>query len=60
MGKQMNKIDYLKEQHKKIHERIEALEAEKAPEKYITDLKKQKLSIKDQISRYDNKTNISI
>lgn len=60
MDVQMNRRDYLKKKHKELHDKIEVLEAEKAPEKYITDLKKQKLQIKTELHNYDNKTNIHI
>jgi len=60
MEAQMNRHDYLKIKHKELHDKIEALEAEKAPEKYIIDLKKQKLQVKTELNSYDNKTNIHI
>ena len=60
MDVQMDRHDYLKLKHKELHEKIEALEAEKAPEKYIIGLKKQKLQVKTELLSYDNKTNISI
>ena len=60
MEAQMNRHDFLKIKHKELHDKIEALEAEKAPEKYITDLKKQKLQVKTELNSYDNKTNIHI
>jgi len=34
-----------------LHNRIEVLEAEKAPEKYIKPLKVEKLMIKDEIEK---------
>lgn len=46
-----NRLDSLERKHKDLHTRIDALEAEKAPEKYITSLKKEKLALKDEIER---------
>jgi len=60
MDVQMDRHDYLKLKHKELHEKIEVLEAEKAPEKYIIGLKKQKLQVKTELLSYDNKTNIHI
>lgn len=45
------RIESLQRKHKSIHERIEALEAERCPEQYVKPLKKEKLSIKDEIER---------
>ena len=45
------RIEALERKHKDLHSRVEALEAERAPEKYITNLKKEKLEIKDEIQR---------
>lgn len=39
----------LQRKHQDIHSRIEALQAEKAPDKYIRPLKIEKLSLKDEI-----------
>lgn len=44
------RIDALERQHKELHSRIEALEAEKAPDQYVTTLKKQKLAIRDELA----------
>lgn len=41
----------LERKHMDLHTRIEALQAEKAPDKYIVPLKKEKLTIKDEIER---------
>jgi hypothetical protein len=46
----MTRLKYLREQHKKIHDIVESLEAEKAPEKTILRQKKAKLSVKDEIA----------
>ena len=45
------RLESLQRKHKDIHKRIEALEAERCPEQYIKPLKKEKLSIKDEIER---------
>ena len=41
----------LKQRHKDLHKKIEVLEAEKAPDKIITNYKKKKLALKDEISK---------
>jgi len=43
------RLESLERQHKQIHAQIDALEAEKAPDKYITPLKVKKLKLKDEI-----------
>lgn len=45
------RIEVLNRKHKDLHDRIEALKAERAPEKYITNLKKEKLEIKDELQK---------
>lgn len=45
----VDRLASLQRKHSDIHERIEALYAEKAPEKYIKPLKVEKLSLKDEI-----------
>ena len=47
-------IEALTRKHKDLHKRIEALEAEHAPEKYINPLKKEKLKLKDEIAKFKN------
>ena len=49
MGTLENRLASLKAKHKDLDNRIEALYAEKAPEAYITRLKKEKLALKDEI-----------
>lgn len=46
-----DRLASLEVKHKKLHAKIDALEAEKAPDKYITPLKKQKLMLKDEIEQ---------
>ena len=43
------RLESLERKHKELHERVDTLEAEKAPDKYIAPLKKMKLNIKDEI-----------
>lgn len=45
------RIKSLVVKHEELHNRIEALEAERAPDKYIVPLKKEKLLIKDELER---------
>lgn len=47
-------IEALTRKHEALHRHIEALEAEKAPDKYITPLKKEKLKLKDELTRLKN------
>lgn len=49
-----HRIEILKERHKKQHSIVEALEAEKAPEKMIKSAKLEKLNIKDEITILEN------
>ena len=44
----------LKRKHKELHDRIEALEAERAPDKYVRPLKKEKLELKDNITAIES------
>lgn len=46
----IHRISLLEKRHKELHDRVEALEAEKAPEKYIKDFKIKKLKLKDEIT----------
>ena len=54
MTKLENRIRFLKDQHKRQHDIVEALEAEKAPEEAIKNQKRLKLSIKDEITMLEN------
>jgi uncharacterized protein YdcH (DUF465 family) len=45
---------FLEKKHKLLHDRIEVAEAEKCPDKYLTEMKKEKLALKDEISRLWN------
>jgi hypothetical protein len=46
-----NRLASLERKHNDLHKRIEALQGERAPDKYITNLKKEKLACKDEIER---------
>ena len=46
-----NRLASLERKHNDLHDRIEVLQAENAPDKYIIPLKKQKLLYKDEIER---------
>lgn len=48
---QTGRLASLESKHKDLHLRIEVLEAEKAPDKYILPLKREKLAIKDELTR---------
>ena len=49
--KSAERAQYLERKHKLLHDRIEAAEAEKCPDKYLTEMKKEKLALKDEIVR---------
>ena len=46
-----DRLASLERKHKHLHAQIDALEAEKAPDKYITPLKREKLGVKDEIEQ---------
>lgn len=46
-----HRIEVLEAKHKDLHNRVEALIAENAPDEYVTQLKKEKLAIKDEIEK---------
>lgn len=48
------RLEALKLKHKDLSARIEVLETERAPSEFITNLKKEKLKIKDEITRIEN------
>lgn len=45
------RIESLTRKHKDLHDRIEALEAEHAPDNFIANLKREKLHIKDELAK---------
>lgn len=55
MGDLTNHLIALKNKHHNLDKKIEALIAEKAPDTYITPLKKQKLKLKDEIVKIEQK-----
>lgn len=48
------RIEALERRHKDLHNRIEVLIAERAPDEYIANLKREKLAIKDELARMTN------
>ena len=48
---QYGRLASLESKHHDLHKRIEALEAENAPDKYVKPLKVEKLQLKDEITR---------
>ena len=48
-----HRIEVLQAKHKDLDERINVLYAERVDEKYITNLKKEKLQIKEEISKLE-------
>lgn len=44
------RIESLERKHKELHDRVEALEAERAPDKYVKPLKLEKLKVKDELT----------
>ena len=47
-------IKALKKKHEDLHKKIEALEGERAPDIYIMPLKKEKLKIKDELTKLNH------
>ena len=45
----------LEMKHKNLHDRVEAAEAEKAPDIYVSRMKREKLMIKDEITQLQKK-----
>jgi uncharacterized protein YdcH (DUF465 family) len=45
------RLQSLLAKHKNLHDRIEALEAERAPDKFVVELKKEKLMVKDELEK---------
>jgi len=50
----LHRIDVLKTKHKELHARVEAAEAENAPDQFLTSMKKEKLKLKDEIDRLES------
>ena len=49
-----HRINVLKTKHKELHARVEAAEAENAPDQFLTSMKKEKLRLKDEIDRLES------
>lgn len=49
-----DRLASLERKHYDLHKRIEALEAERAPEEYIKPLKVEKLTVKTEIAELSN------
>ena len=49
IDKLKNRLQSLKEQHALEHQKCEAAEAENVQDKYLTEMKKKKLALKDEI-----------
>jgi len=45
------RIGVLEAKHKELHEKVEVLEAERAPDDIVNKYKKEKLKLKDEIER---------
>lgn len=50
----LHRIDVLKTKHKDLHARVEAAEAENAPDQFLKGMKKEKLKLKDEIDRLES------
>jgi len=50
----LNRIDVLKTKHKELHARVEAAEAENAPDQFLKSMKVEKLRLKDEIERLES------
>jgi len=48
------RVEALERKHRDLEARIESLRAERAPDEHITNLKREKLAIKDEIVRIQN------
>ncbi len=51
MGSMENRMESLVRRHRDLDQRIIAMEAEKAPDLYINTLKREKLLLKDEITK---------
>ena len=49
IDKLKNRLQSLKEQHDLEHQKVEAAEAENVADKYLTQMKKKKLTLKDEM-----------
>ena len=53
MGNPDNHLIALRNKHHELDKRIEALIAERAPDEYVTNLKKEKLKLKEEILKIE-------
>ena len=49
IDKLKSRLQSLKEQHDLEHQKVEAAEAENVADKYLTEMKKKKLALKDEM-----------
>ena len=49
IDKLKNRLQSLKEQHDLQHQKVEAAEAENVADKFLTEMKKKKLALKDEM-----------
>jgi len=49
LDKLKNRLQSLKEQHDLQHQKVEAAEAENVQDKFLTEMKKKKLALKDEM-----------
>ena len=50
----LHRINVLKTKHKELHARVEAAEAENAPDQFLKNMKVEKLKLKDEIERLES------
>ena len=55
MASWTRRLEVLQDAHKLQHQMVEALEAEKAPDHIVSEAKKKKLQLKDQINEIEMK-----
>jgi len=53
IDKLKNRLQSLKEQHALEHERVEVAELEKVQDKFLAELKKKKLALKDEMHKVE-------
>lgn len=53
MANWARRLEVLKDAHKLQHQMVEALEAEKAPDHIVSEAKRKKLQLKDQITEIE-------
>ena len=53
IDKLKNRLQSLKEQHALEHQKCEAAEAENVADKFLTEMKKRKLALKDEMGKIE-------